>query len=35
MKENKRVIGLGLGFNLLLFYCHTGIPFDVAFQEES
>jgi hypothetical protein len=34
MKENIKVIGLGLGFSLLTFYCHTGIPFDMAFLEE-
>ena len=31
MRDNKPVIGLGLGFNMLAFYCATGIPFDLKF----
>ena len=34
MKHNKRVVGIGLGFNLLLYYAQTGLPYDLIMEEE-
>lgn len=34
MKSNKKLLGIGLGFNLLIYYYQTGIPYDLLIFEE-
>ena len=34
MTHHKHVLGIGMGFNLLAFYCHTGSPFDYVFIDD-
>lgn len=34
MKNNKKMIGVGLGFNLMIYYSQTEIPYNLFLMEE-